>query len=133
MPIPSPSSNVNSPEWYRFFLDLDRRVRRLQSGSLTTFIATAANQDYTILVNAPYAVTIDAITTVCSSGTCTLTGKINTTPLGGTANSVSSTEETQTHTSDNVVSVGDDVVLTISSNSAAVNVAVTVAYTARLT
>ena len=61
-----------------------------------------------------------------------LTGKINATALGGTANSVSTSESEQTHTTDNAVAVGDDVVLTVSSNSGAENVSVTVKCTLAL-
>lgn len=80
-------------------------------------IETPADGDYTIALKSIWSGTVTAVTTKCASGTCTLTGKVNTTALGGTANSVSSTEQTRAHTSSNAVAVGDDLVVTISSNS----------------
>jgi hypothetical protein len=85
------------------------------------FILTGANQAYKIVLKTSFARKITAITTICTSGTCTLTGTINATPLGGSANSVSSVEETQAHTSANLMAAGDDLTLTITSNSSAVN------------
>jgi hypothetical protein len=90
------------------------------------------NGDERVVINAALARTITGVTTRSSSGTCTLTVKINTTALGGTANSVSTSESTQTHSSANVVAEGDDVVLTISSNSSAENVSVTLTGTLTL-
>lgn len=79
-------------------------------------IERPVNQDYNIIVNAPYGLTINEVTSISDSGTCTATFKINTTALGGTANSVSTTEQTQSHSSANSVIVGDDFLVTISSN-----------------
>lgn len=98
---------------------------KLQNFFTSVLILTPEDQDYKIVVKSPIQFTIQSITTISTTGTCTLTGKINTTALGGTANSVSTTEQEQTHSSSNVVGVGDDVVLTVSSNSAAENVSVT--------
>lgn len=78
---------------------------------------TPSNRTYLLVVNSAYAGTINSVTTKCTSGTCTLTAKINGTALGGTANSVSSTEETQTHSSGNAFVAGDDIQITVSSNS----------------
>lgn len=90
------------------------------------FIMVAANQDYTLVQDAKFAFTITEVTTQCSSGTCTLTGKINAVALGGTANAVSSGEQTQAHSSANAVAVGNKVVLTVSANAACLNIGVTV-------
>lgn len=127
-PVPQAFEGV-SPTGYRY---LTTRADVDQVWERDFFIPTAADKDYRIVVNASLAATITSITTRCASGTCTLTGKINTTALGGTANSVSSSEETQTHSSANSVAVGDDVVLTISSNSSALDVSVHIAGTVRL-
>lgn len=85
------------------------------------FIESPTNKDYRIVINIPYAGTINETTTRSASGTCTATFKINTTALGGTANSVSSVEQSQTHTTSNTFVAGDDIVITISSNSACVD------------
>lgn len=72
---------------------------------------------YHLALNTPFAMEITSVTTDCDSGTCTATVKINGTSLGGTANSVSTTETTQAHTTNNEAVAGDDVTLVISSNS----------------
>lgn len=93
---------------------------------LTTLIASPSNKDYRLAVKMPYAFKVTECTTVSASGTCTATFKINTTTLGGTANSVSSTEQTQAHTTSNTGAAGDDIVLTVSANSSCVDLALKV-------
>ncbi len=78
---------------------------------------TVLDGDVRIILNARRAGTITGVTTRCSAGTATLTVKINTTALGGTANSVSTSEQTQAHASANAFAIGDDIVLTIASAS----------------
>lgn len=106
------------------------------SSSQVDFIAglipSLTNQDYRLVINIPYACTINETTTRCTSGTATATFKINTTALGGTANSVSSSEQSQTHSSANAVAAGDDIVLTISANAACLNLSFTVKFTRTL-
>ena len=100
-----------------------------QTDFISGIIASPMDQDYRIVLNIPYAITITELTTRSASGTCTLTGKINTTALGGTANSVTSSEQSQSHGSANVASVGDDIVLTISSNAATVDLSFLIKFT----
>lgn len=88
-----------------------------------------ANQDYNVLINAPFGFTISNITSKCRSGSCTATFKINGTPLGGTANAVSTSENNQAQASANVVAASDDVTCTISSNSSCVDAIFTITYT----
>lgn len=95
-----------------------------QTMVMSALIEFADNKDYILLLNSPIAFTIIGITTVCSTGSCTLTGSINSTALGGTANSVTTSPQTQVHASANAVSTTDSVKITISSNSGAENVAV---------
>ena len=106
------------------------------SSSQTDFISgvipVLADQDYRLVINIPYGCTINETTTRCTSGTATATFKINTTALGGTANSVSTSEQVQTHSSANTVATGDDIVLTISSNSSAVFLSFTIKITRTL-
>lgn len=96
------------------------------------YFPNGTNKGYKLIVNSPVGATITAMTTICESGTCTLTGSINATPLGGTANSVSTSEQTQSHSSANVMAAGDDFTLTISSVSSLVGMTVTVAITVML-
>ncbi len=79
-------------------------------------------KDYVVWINVPYAITVQTMTTRCSTGTCTLTAKKNTTAITGIANSVSTSEDTDTATAGNVFAAGDDLRLTVSSLSSAENV-----------
>lgn len=104
-------------------------VTHSQIDDLNVYIERPADGDYDVWVNASYGFTINEITTDCISGTCTLTGKIDTTNLGGTANSVSATETTQAHASANVVAAGQNVRLTISANATCLGLSVKVKFT----
>ena len=89
-------------------------------GISATIIGTVTDQDIVLYMKVPAALnnaTITETVTDCTSGTATATFKINTTALGGTANSVSSTEQSQAHASANTLATGDDIVVTISSAS----------------
>lgn len=103
-----------------------------QTDFISGIIAVPTNTDYRIVVQLPYAVTVNSVTTRCTSGTCTATTKINSTALGGTANSVSTTEQEQTHTSSNVAAAGDDIVMTVSSNATCTNMSFTIKFTRTL-
>ena len=87
------------------------------------------NQDYTLVLKAPYAGTITETTTKSASGTCTMTFKVNTTALGGTANSVSTSEQSQAHASANTFAADDDIVVTVSANSSCERAAFTIKHT----
>lgn len=99
---------------------------------MSGFIASPSNKDYRIVLKAAHGGTITETTTRSASGTCTATFKINTTNLGGTANSVSSTEQSQAHSSANVFAAGDDIVLTVSGNSSCADFSFTIKYTRTL-
>lgn len=90
----------------------------------TSDVETVADQDYVLWYDAPFPGTITMIRTESASGTCTLTGKVNTTALGGTANSVSSTAQEQAHSTANTFVKGDKVLYTVSSNASCLNMAV---------
>lgn len=77
--------------------------------------------DYVALRSVPEGFDIVNIKSECESGSCTATTKINTTALGGTANSVSSTADTQAHASANTTAADDDIIVTVSSNSSCTN------------
>ena len=65
----------------------------------------------------PYAGKVTKTVTQSDSGTATATFSIGSTALGGTANSVSSSEQEQVHDTDNEFAVGDIVKMVISSNA----------------
>ena len=88
-----------------------------------------ANQTYKLVIKCPFAGVINSVTTMCASGSATATFKINTTALGGTANAISTSEQSQAHSGTNAFSVGDDIQVTISSNSSCVDASFTIEYT----
>jgi hypothetical protein len=102
---------------------------RAQSWEQTITIEFPEDKDYPLFQNSQIARTITKVSSKCSTGTCTATVKIGSTALGGTANSVSSTEDVQAHSSDNDIAVGDDGLVTISSNSSAEMVVITISGT----
>lgn len=95
----------------------------------TGFIETPSDKVYTIIYNADFGGTINATKTISASGTATATFKINTTEIGGSANSVSSSGDSVVRSSDNTFVVGDKITITISSNSACADLSFTVKYT----
>lgn len=95
---------------------------------ISGFIGTVADKDYTLVVDLPYGATITEATTQSASGTCTATFKINTTALGGTANSVSTSKQAQAHGSANVAAAGDALVMTVSSNASCLDLAYRLTY-----
>lgn len=108
------------------------KAAKTQTDFICGLITVVEDQDYRIAVNLPFGLTITKVTTRAASGTCTLTAKINTTALGGTANSVSSTEEEQAHASANVAAAGDDIVLTVSATAACEDLSFMVEFTRTL-
>jgi|TARA_R110000822_G_scaffold152112_8_gene291338 hypothetical protein len=96
---------------------------------ISGLIQSPTDSSYKLIIKAPYAGRITETTTESVSGTCTATFKINTTALGGTANSVSSTEESQAHVSANAFIAGDDIVLTVSANATCVDMSFTIKFT----
>lgn len=104
-----------------------------QTGEMMSgYIGTVADKDYKIVVKAAHGGTITETTTISESGTATFTFKVNSTPLGGTANSVSTGEQSQAHASANTFSADDDIVITASSNSSCVGASFTIKYTRTL-
>lgn len=81
-----------------------------------------------LFINVGFPFTVNKTTTDCVSGTCTATFKNGSTALGGTANSVSSTEQEQAHTTNNDFAVGDNLVVTISANSSCRGMSFTIEY-----
>lgn len=92
------------------------------------YIGAPTAKTYKVVVKASHGGTIDETTTISESGTGTATFKINTTALGGTANAVSSSEDSQAQTSANVFAAGDDIQITMSSLSSLVGMSFTIKY-----
>jgi hypothetical protein len=107
----------------------ETNVAVLATASHSALIEFADNKDYIIWLRTPFAGTITRTTVKSSSGTCTLTVKVNTTAVGGSAHSVTSTEESIARTTTNTFAAGDDFRLTVASNSSCVDLAVSIDYT----
>lgn len=110
----------------------DKAAKSQTAEQISGFLSSPANKDYRIALNMAHGGTITETTTRSASGTCTATFKVNTTALGGTANSVSSSEQSQSHSSSNTFVAGDDIVLTVSSNSSCADMSFSIKYTRTL-
>jgi hypothetical protein len=108
---------------------IDEIVTSTRTASISGTIAAPTDQAYTIVLKAPADITITETTTKSSAGTCTATFAIDGVNLGGTANSVSTTEQIQAHASANAVAAGETITLTVSSNSSCENLDFTITYT----
>lgn len=84
---------------------------------IAALIQTPTNTDYALVGPIPHGGTITKTFTKCVSGTGTAQFKVNTTALGGGTNTVSSTQNTTTHSTTNTFSAGDTISLTMSSVS----------------
>lgn len=114
----------------QFLNELARKIEGQQTFQDHFYIATGADADFRLALNVPGSRKIISITTRCASGTLTGTFKINTTALGGTANAISSSEQTQAHTTANQMVAGDDLVMTGSANAACLGITIGVKYQA---
>lgn len=142
-PLVDRQSGAPTPVWYRILKRMFAKMAAAESDIAALpgtqqiefgswLIPFAEDKDYRLIVNIPYPVTITAVTTRSAAGTCTATVKINTTALGGSANSVSTAEQTQSHSSSNVMAAGDDLVLTVSANAGCEDMTITIAGTRTL-
>lgn len=95
-------------------------------------IEAPENKTYTVEQKVARACTITEVTTRCTTGTATVTITINGTNLGGSANSVSTTEQSQAHSTANAVAAGDTVAIVVSSTSSAEMISVSIAGTVTL-
>ena len=77
----------------------------------------ADDGSYPLDPKASFEWTIDSVTTIANTGTCTATLTIDGVPLGGGANAASTALLTVDHTSANVLPVDGALVLTISASA----------------
>ena len=99
---------------------------------ISGLIPSIEDKEYKLILNIPYAGSISTTSTESVSGTATGTFSIDGTNLGGTVNAISSTEDIQTHSTDNAFIAGQDIELTISANASAVDTKFTITYTRTL-
>lgn len=105
---------------------------RQQTDFISGYIATVADGEIIVVLKIPYAITITNLITKCTSGTCTLTGRIDGVNLGGTANSVSTSEVDESHSSANAASAGNDISVRVTSNSSCLGLSFTIKFTRSL-
>lgn len=96
-------------------------IDELEVENFNGLIESPSDKAYVLILKAAYAGSITETTTQCTSGTCTATFSIEGVNLGGTANSVSSSEQSQAHASANTFAAGETITLTISANSSCVD------------
>jgi hypothetical protein len=101
---------------------------RVQTIYRSFYVATVANGDVFAAVMEKVGTVVSVTTDVLGSGTCTLTGRINATPLGGTPNAASGARQLQPHASANAYVVGDMLAFAVSANSTCLGLVVTVGF-----
>lgn len=140
---PDPSSRVVDPQsridpiWDRFLRNLWRRVAANETSITTltagragleqpwtwsTLIQTPANTSYVFPNVLPNGL-IEEVTTVTTSGTCTVQCLIDGTTMTGANNSASTTEQT-TYQQNGETPQGGKLTITITNNSSAANLTV---------
>ena len=136
-----------STAWYKWFAVLNTLVRQLKANlasivsadvdiveEIAGGIVAPADGTYTIILDAKYAKTILEVTAQVAVGSSTLTPKINSTTLGGGANSVTTTKATVSHASANAMAVADKLTFVLSATSGdCAKLAFTVKYTRKIT
>lgn len=90
-------------------------------------ISRVSNKDLTLIQECSFAGTITSTTTQARTGTATFTFKVEGAAFSGTANDVSTTEQTQTHSTS--FAIGNKVIVTMSGNSSCEDAAFTIHYT----
>lgn len=93
------------------------KANKTQTIVIAGNIDSPGNTDHNILIKSPVGFTITEVTTKAKAGSITATWKIDGVALGGSANAVSTAEESQVHASNNVVAVGQDLTCTTSADS----------------
>jgi len=104
-------------------------VKGTQTASAASVIEIVQNGSKPILPKATKEYTITSTVTYCDSGSCTMRLQIDGVDVGTTANSVSTTEQEVTHTTANVVAVGQTLSVNITGNSACLNAVLQINYT----
>lgn len=69
--------------------------------------------------------TIEQVITETASGSCTVTVKVGNQALGGGSNTANTTRQSKAHTANNKIESNDDITITLSSNSSAEGLSIT--------
>ncbi len=105
------------------------KAAKSQTWQQTFLIPFPENKDYPVEVGNVLPRDIETVTAKTATGSCTVTVKIGTTPLGGSSNSATSTASTQSHSSANAYGANASLNITISANSSAEDLTVTLSGT----
>ena len=108
---------------------LDSKADVDQIEAISIFVKAPEDGTETIVLNSPYAFTIEDVTTKATAGTCTLTVQIEGVSLGGAANAVSVTEVNEAHATANGVGVGNDITIVTSANAGCENMSIMISGT----
>lgn len=99
---------------------------------LSGIVATPTNQDYRIVERIPVGATLTNLAGKTSTGSLTVTLKVNATAVTGGALNVTSSQGTTALTAANTMTTGDAMVLTISASTAPANFSFTIVFTRAL-
>ncbi len=141
LPIPQPNAlndakGQTTQAGYRYYQSLDRAARSASA----ELAAIAAREDFwgftdrypearnITIRKIPFAFEVISVTCKTSTGSCTITPKINSTTITGTNGSATTSETERAATAANVGAAGDDVVVTVSAISGAEDLDVTIKY-----
>jgi len=143
---PDPSASLvgeagrPSVRWLEYFRSVARELTTLTSSADTLdsgkaaasqpfsealLIETPSDKDYPF-IDLNIDGTIDKVTAKTASGTCTITVKINGVAIGGSALAVTSTEAFTEHGGSNELTDGDNITVTVSSNSSATDLSISI-------
>lgn len=107
--------------WMNDVVRENEKIKELLDGTIVDTLnwemIYVENDTFSLLLKAPWDFEVTETTSKSSTGTCTATFKINGVALGGSANSVSTSEQSQAHTSANTGVAGDDLTVSLSANS----------------
>lgn len=92
-------------------------------------IETVSNKTYRLILKAAFAVTWNEITVKTASGTCSVQATIDGTNMTGGSVNATSAEASSTITAANVMAVGQDLAIVITSNSTALDLQVSLSGT----
>jgi hypothetical protein len=85
---------------------------------IPSYIQDPENKEYVLALQMPYAGRVDSIIAIAGAGNFTLTGEINSIPLGGNAVAVTTSLTTEEYTSDNEFEAGDKLSVVVSDADA---------------
>lgn len=142
LPTPQPSGLMDAKgqptqTGYKYFESLGKSAR----SSVASIAALAAREDFwgftdrypensrnITIRKIPFAFRVVSVTCKTSTGSCTITPKINSTTITSTNGSATTSETERASTAANEGAAGDDVVVTVSSVSGAEDLDVTIKY-----